>query len=91
MAHTVTLNFSNCTFNGAEMREVVTKADQPWVAAPSSEDADNYGPYVGRRGSSAALAALSEAERAAALAPVAHEVLITSYRAMKDGDPRKPN
>ena len=65
-------------------------AHTDWVAAPSTHDADNYEPYVGRRGSSAALAALSEAERAAALAPVAHEVLITRYRAMKDGDPRKP-
>ena len=65
-------------------------AHTDWVAAPSTEDRDNYEPHVGRRGSSAALAALSEAERAAALAPVPHEVLITRFRAMKDGDPRKP-
>ena len=65
-------------------------AHTDWVAAPSSEDTDNYELYVGRRGSSATLAAFSEAERAAALAPVPHKVLITRFRAMKDGDPRKP-
>ena len=73
------------------------KAYTEWVAAPSKSDTENYTTWVGRRGSSPRTGAVPRATRhrlddetyKTAIAPVAHEVMMTRFDAMKPDDPRQ--